>query len=185
MFRLAKALTLDELACAMGGLVTKQAVSKYERGLMVPSPRVLRSLADVLGVRASELLAAPRIEVEVLAFRKMSRLAKKEQYRVQGLVSRMLEHRVKLQQAAGQDNGCDREIPLAMYKPSSLQECESIALTQRGSWSLGVGPISCVTDVLEEQHIHVLELQIVRADLFDGPHVTQGFRLSRSLCTTT
>ncbi len=164
MFRLSRAMTLDELASATGGLVTKQAVSKYERGLMLPAPRVLNALAGILGVKATELLAPPSIHVEVLAFRKMSRLAKKEQYRVEGLVSRMLEQRVKLQQASGQDN--DREIPVSKYRPSALEECESIAATVRNSWSLGADPISCVTDVLEEHHIHVLELETERT--FDG-----------------
>jgi transcriptional regulator with XRE-family HTH domain len=156
-------MTLDELASATGGLVTKQAISKYERGLMLPSPRVLGSLARALGVRASELLAAPQVTVEVLGFRKLSRLAMKEQHRVRGVVSRMLEQRVQLQQASGQTNGGDCEIPVSRYRASSLQECEAIAGELRDSWSLGVDPIACVTDVLEEHHIHVLEVDTERA----------------------
>jgi transcriptional regulator with XRE-family HTH domain len=156
-------MTLDELASATGGLVTKQAISKYERGLMLPSPRVLGSLARALGVRASELLAAPQVTVEFLGFRKLSRLAMKEQHRVRGVVSKMLEQRVLLQQASGQTNGGDCEIPVSRYRVSSLQECEAIAGALRDSWSLGVDPISCVTDVLEEHHIHVLEMDTERA----------------------
>jgi len=158
LFRLARAMTLDQLASATGGLVTKQAISKYERGLMLPSPRVLGALARALGVRASELLTAPQVTVEVLGFRKASRLAMREQHRVRGVVSRMLEHRVRLQQASGQADGRECEIPVSAYRASSLQECEAIAGALRDSWSLGAGPISCVTDVLEEHHIHVLEI---------------------------
>jgi transcriptional regulator with XRE-family HTH domain len=163
LFRLARAMTLDELASAIGGLVTKQAISKYERGLMLPSPRVLGSLARALGVRLSELLAAPQVTVEVLGFRKLSRLAAREQDRVRAVVSRMLEHRVQLQQATGQGNGCDCEIPVSKYRSATLQDCEAIAGTLRDAWSLGVGPIPSVTDVLEEHHIHVLELDTGRA----------------------
>lgn len=163
LFRLARGMTLDQLASATGGLVTKQAISKYERGLMLPSPRILGSLARALGVRASELLAAPQVTVEVLGFRKLSRLAMREQHRVRGVVSRMLEHRVRLQQASGQADGRDGEIPVSRYRVSSLQGCEAIAGALRDSWSLGVDPISCVTDVLEEHHIHVLEMDTERA----------------------
>jgi transcriptional regulator with XRE-family HTH domain len=156
-------MTLDELASATGGLVTKQAISKYERGLMLPSPRILSSLARALGVRVAELLAAPQVTVEFLGFRKLSRLAMREQHRVRGVVSRMLEHRVRLQQASGQADGRECEIPVSRYRASSLQKCEAIAGALRDSWSLGVDPISCVTDVLEEHHIHVLEMDTERA----------------------
>jgi hypothetical protein len=52
---------------------------------------------------------------------------------------------------------------VSAYRASSLQECEAIAGALRDSWSLGVDPISCVTDVLEEHHIHVLEMDTERA----------------------
>jgi len=164
MFRLSRAMSLDELAAATSGQVTKQAISKYERGLMSPSPLVLKTLARVFGVKASELLASPSVDVKVLAYRRTSRLAKKEQYRVENLVSRMLEQRVVLQDASGQTNGSS--IPLAEYSPRSLDECEEIAGDVRGKWSLGADPIACLTDVLEERHIHVMVIE-TEAD-FDG-----------------
>jgi Zn-dependent peptidase ImmA (M78 family) len=150
-------MSLEELAIATGSVVTKQAMSKYERGLMLPSPGVLTALARLYGVKAAELLAAPSVEVQVLAFRRMSRLSKRERLRVEGLVSRMLEQRVRLQEAAGARNGSD--VPLGMYAPSTLEECEEIASKVRASWSLGTDPIACVTDVLEEHAVHVLELE--------------------------
>ena len=164
MFRLARAMSLDELAAATDGLVTKQAISKYERGLMFPAPTVLNVFARFFGVKTAELLAAPSVEVQVVAFRRTSRLAKKELYRVENLVSRMLEQRVLLQDASGHHNG--KEIPLAEYAPATLEECEQIASRVRDSWSLGGDPIACVTDVLEERHIFVLELETENA--FDG-----------------
>jgi transcriptional regulator with XRE-family HTH domain len=164
MFRLSRAMSLDELAAATSGRVTKQAISKYERGLMSPSPLVLKSLARVFGVKASEMLASPLVNVEVLAYRRTSRLTKKEQNRVESLVSRMLERRVVLQEAYGQINGSS--IPLAKYSPKTLEECEEIADDLRAMWSLGADPIACVTDVLEERHIHVMVIE-TEAD-FDG-----------------
>jgi len=164
MFRLARGMSMEELAAATDGLVTKQAISKYERGVMFPSPRVLNAFARFFGVKAAELLAAPAVEVEVLAFRRTARLAKKEQYRVEGLVSRMLEQCVRLQEAAGHHDG--KDIPLRRFVPTTLDECERIASEVRSLWSLGADPIACVTDVLEDHNIHVLELDT--AQTFDG-----------------
>lgn len=157
MFRLARALSMEELAAATGGLVTKQAVSKYERGLMRPSPGVLNALARCFGVKAAELLACPPVHVQVLAFRRMSRLAKREQHRVESLVTRMLEQRILLQLASGDNDG--KDIPLGRYAPKTVDECERIASEVRAAWSLGAGPISSVSNALEEHHVHVLELE--------------------------
>ena len=41
--RTMQGLTLDEVAAKLGGMVTKQAISKYERGLMSPSPAQTRA----------------------------------------------------------------------------------------------------------------------------------------------
>ena len=46
--RLARGLSLDALVDAMGGVVTKQAVSKYETGKSQPTPKVVRALARAL-----------------------------------------------------------------------------------------------------------------------------------------
>ena len=51
--RLAQNLTLDALAEKMGGIVTKQALSKYEQNQAQPSPIVLTKLSAALGVKAS------------------------------------------------------------------------------------------------------------------------------------
>lgn len=41
-------LSMEELAAKLGGRVTKQAISKYETGRMMPSPEVLAELVEVL-----------------------------------------------------------------------------------------------------------------------------------------
>ena len=42
-------LSMEDLAAKLGGRVTKQAISKYERGQMMPSPEVMERLVEVLG----------------------------------------------------------------------------------------------------------------------------------------
>ncbi len=43
-------LSMDELVRRLGGIVTKQAIAKYESGQMRPSPEVLARLAEVLDI---------------------------------------------------------------------------------------------------------------------------------------
>jgi Zn-dependent peptidase ImmA (M78 family)/transcriptional regulator with XRE-family HTH domain len=43
-------LSMEDLAAKLGGMVTKQAISKYEQGRMMPSPEVLDKLVEVLKI---------------------------------------------------------------------------------------------------------------------------------------
>ena len=79
--RLARGLSLEALAAAIGGVVTKQSLSKYEQGKATPSPVVLNRLAEALQVKASHLWSEPSIHVEFLAYRKGAALSKGEQAR--------------------------------------------------------------------------------------------------------
>ena len=59
--RLARGLSMDELVAALGGVVTKQALSKYERDQIRPTRVVLRSIAKALGVSMAWLVKADPI----------------------------------------------------------------------------------------------------------------------------
>src|SRR2546429_9664360 len=95
--RLARGLSLEELAAELGGIVTKQALSKYEQGKARPSPLVLNKLAAVLRVKAVHLWSEPTVKVEFVAYRKRSALPKREQEKVESIIIQMLEERVRLQ----------------------------------------------------------------------------------------
>ena len=43
-------LSMEDLAGKLGGMVTKQAIGKYETGQMMPSPEVLAKLVEVLKI---------------------------------------------------------------------------------------------------------------------------------------
>ena len=162
--RLARGLSLDALAAEMGGIVTKQALSKYERGKAHPSREVLNKLAAALKVKSAYLWSAPAVHVELTTYRKSSRLPKKEQERIENWVRQTLEERVRLQELVHQDNGVD--LSIKEFKVSSLDEADRAADEIRQRWSLGVAPIACVVDILEEHHIHVLEIDT--SERFDG-----------------
>ena len=54
-FRLAKNYSLDELVAATGGIVSKVALSKYEREIIKPSNKVLTAIAKALSVKTINL----------------------------------------------------------------------------------------------------------------------------------
>ena len=62
--RLAAGLSLEGLAERLDRPVTKQALSKYERGLSQPPPSRLADIAAALNVRASSLFAESDVQIE-------------------------------------------------------------------------------------------------------------------------
>jgi Zn-dependent peptidase ImmA (M78 family)/DNA-binding XRE family transcriptional regulator len=162
--RLARGMSLEALSAEMGGVVSKQALQKYEKGKARPSPTVLVRLAAALGVKAAYLWAEPTVQVQFVGFRKRSRLPKREQERVESVIARTLEQRIRLQELTHQLPTSD--VPVHAWPIKKAEDAEEAAERLRAQWSLGVDPISSVTDLLEGRFVHVVEID---ADAkFDG-----------------
>jgi len=162
--RTSRGLSLDALVACMGHVVTKQALSKYECGKATPSPIVMNKLADTFKVKTSYFLSEPRIRVKFIGYRKASTLPKKDQVRIESLVTEVLEGRVTLQSMTGWPNG--NHLPIHTYRISKLEDTERAAEELRTNWKLGQEPISSMIGVLEDHHIHIIELDAI--DKFDG-----------------
>lgn len=160
--RLARGLSLDALVAKMGGLVSKQAISKYERGLSNPSPLVLVRLAKALEIKTVDLWAEPAFQIEYVAFRKKSRLGAKEVTRLQSCCDLAIERRMELQNLFWPD--IPRE--LLQQKITSLDQAEEVAKGLRQYWELGVNPIAHLVDTLESNFVHVIEIS--GDNSFDG-----------------
>ena len=162
--RQARGLSLEALAAEMGGIVTKQALSKYEKGKAQPSQVVLNKLASSLGVKSSYFWGEPPVDVAFIAYRKGSGLRKRDQEKIESLITQTLEERIRLQNLLQGNNHA--EIPVQKFPVRTIQDAESAAEKMRSIWRLGFDPIASMVDVLEEHHIHVLEIQV--GEKFDG-----------------
>lgn len=162
--RLARGYSLDDLANAMGGVVTKQALSKYERGLSMPSASVLNRLADALNVKAMQLWSEPQLSVRFIAYRKRSTLPMKSQTAIQALVEEKLEERTRLQDFCFSSVPFD--VPIERFAVASEDDAEAVAGKVRDLWRLGVDPIANLTAVLEDHLVHVIEIDA--PEKFDG-----------------
>ncbi|MBX3325188.1 MAG: ImmA/IrrE family metallo-endopeptidase [Nitrospira sp.] len=161
---MSRGLSLDALVASMGHVVTKQALSKYECAKASPSPIVLNKLADTFKVKAAYFLKEPQVSVKFIGYRRASTLRKKDQARIESLVTEVLENRVSLQAITGWPNG-DR-LPIHAHRISKIEDTERAAEELRANWKLGQDPISSMVGVLEDHHIHVIELDAI--DKFDG-----------------
>ena len=163
-FRLARGMSLDNLEAAIDGFVSKQALSKYERGKMQPKAMALNRIAAALGVKSAQLWAEPTCHIEWVAYRKRTRMGKKEQEQLQGFVAEVLEKRVSLQERIGELNSL--ELPIQDFSVRKLEDAEKAALELRQQWDLGIDPIANLVGVLEDHFIHIIEVDA--SETFDG-----------------
>ena len=163
-FRLANSMSLDELVAATGGIVSKVALSKYERNIIKPSNRVLNSLAKAFNVKIISLVSPPDIRVEFIAYRNGSALSKKEQANVESLVTSKLEDMIKIQDLLFHNS--KPNLPLKHFQIKSLPDVETASVELREKWKLGLDPISSITQSLENNFIHTISLKSDKS--FDG-----------------
>ena len=163
-FRLARGMSLDDLEAAIDGLVSKQALSKYERGKMQAKASTLNRIAIALGIKSAQLWGEPSCRVEWVAYRKHARLGKKEQERLQSFVAEVLEKRVLLLERMGERKIL--ELPIQNFSVHKLKDAEQAAFALRQRWNLGIDPVANLVGVLEDHFIHIIEVDASEA--FDG-----------------
>jgi len=162
--RLSKGWTLDELVARIGGIVTKQSLSKYELGLTQPSAPILAKIASVFSIKTIQLLAEPKYRIELIAYRKRCALRKKEQTRIENLVKENFAERLKIQDLVCPNAALD--IPIRKFPINRLEDAEEAADKIRSEWKVGKDQILSITGLLENKLVHVLEIDA--NDKFDG-----------------
>jgi len=162
--RIANGMSLDALASAMGNLVTKQSLSKYERGTSNPSEVVLLKMAQSLDVSITSLTHKPLFEVKTIEYRKRSRLSRHEQHQIENMSCYALEKRICLLDKLGKFDL--NEVIIEPITVKSIEESETVAKQLRECWNLGSDPIPSMVALLENKRIHVIEIDA--PDSFDG-----------------
>lgn len=153
-------LSLRELEARLHGLVTAQAIGKYERNEMMPGSPVLLKLADVLGCTPEYLLSEQEIELTGIDFRKAPHASTKEERKVTSTVLEHIERYLELEELmppTEESWGLDSD---AAFCISRIEEAEEAAEALRRHWCLGIDPISVMVDLLEEKGVKVIALDL-------------------------
>lgn len=72
-----KGLSMAELVEKVADIVSKQAISKYEAGKMLPNSTVLIKLAEVLGVKVDYFFRPFKVSLSGIEFRKKAKMTEK------------------------------------------------------------------------------------------------------------
>lgn len=161
--RVLKGFSQQELANKVG--ISKQMISKYEKGESFPTSTVLLKFKNQLNVSMNYFFKPNKIELGVINFRKKSSFSQKKQDSLEQLIKLKLENYLEIEDLLQIDYSFKNSI--ANEKVNSLEEIENIIITLRNDWEIGLDPIHNIIQLLEDNEIKVIELKDVE-DTFDG-----------------
>ena len=155
--RIMKGYSLQDLADALDKRVSKQALNKYEQGLMKPDSEVLMLICNALEVRPDYFTRETSITLENVEFRKLKKLSSKESARIKEKTIDILERYFELEDILGIDQQFVN--PIADIEINSYEDVERAADKMREVWELGEDPLNNVIELLEDNNIKVIEIE--------------------------
>ena len=159
-------LSQEELSARMGGKVTKQAISKYEKGLMMPeASTTLTALSDALAVPVDYFFRTVSREPLELYYRKRARVGAKAKNALIEKVRDRLERYQELEELLGAHSRF--EIPSGKLDLNTPDGAQASARAVRQSWGVGSEqPGPSVTRLCEDKGLRLVGLE--RVPGFDG-----------------
>ena len=136
--RMMKGFSLEKLSQCVTPAITRQAINKYEKGLMMPDSRVLIALAAALGVKIDYFFRPFTVEVEEL------------------------ERYLEVEQLCG----CVTEFSMPRKRVTNADDAVFHANAVRKHLGLGYDGITNAIEVLEDNGVKVIE--IAEDTDFDG-----------------
>lgn len=148
-----RAWSLRELAEKLELSITAAALSKYEKGQMRPSARVLDALCVALGVTEDFFEHPLRAPLGEVKFRKRTSLGVKEELSLRSHAGDFFERYAELEQLLGLE--VEFENPIADREITNGDDVEAAALAVREAWNLGLSPIPSMVGLMESRNLMV------------------------------
>jgi len=148
-------LSYQGLADKLNGLVTKQALHKYEQGSMLPDSEKLIAFANALNVPVDFFYRETTVQLGEVDFRKRQALTATHVVSIKSTVQDELSRYIKLERVLSDEQKFKEK--LAGQVCATGEDAEELAAKVRKEWGLGRQPILSVYELLEEHGIKVIE----------------------------
>lgn len=162
--RMLAGMSLRELSHALDGIVSHNAISKYEKGEMMPDGKVLTALAKVLDVKTDYFLRPQTVEISNIEFRKKSRLPIKKSNSIKERIKDSIERYIELETFLNLEHTFINPIQNIIIK--TREDVENAVEKILHHWDLGKNALPNVIEMLEDQDIKVVEIDA--DEQFDG-----------------
>lgn len=157
--------SLQNLADVMGGIVSRQALHRYEKGEVMPDREKIGFLSKALNVSPDYFFRSNNIELSDIEYRKLGRTSQKDVSIIKEQTKEYLSRYLELEDILGLPHKFDN--PLKDFEEvNTYQQVNHAAAIVRKKWSLGNGPLFNVVELFEDKNIKVVKLNV--DDGFDG-----------------
>lgn len=163
--RVLRGLSLEDLAQRLGD-ISKQALSKFEKGAAVPNSARLLQLAQALDVKPEYFFRPDAVTLAPLEFRKLAKMPKYRQQQVEEQMREHLERYIALERCFDAADVALDAVPARSITVASVDAAEDAARKLREDWAIGGDAIANLTELLEDHGIKVA--------LLDGPEDFDG-----------
>ncbi|MCF6248972.1 MAG: XRE family transcriptional regulator [Desulfobacula sp.] len=157
-------LSMAALAEKAGAVVTKQAISKYEKGLINPGSVVLIALANALEVKVDYFFRPSTMTIEGLEFRKKAKMTRKVEDRIKYQTIDFIQKYLELEDILNTQTAFENPVTQPLVK--TREDIEAAACEIHEKWALGQGPVPHLIELLEDKGFKVFEVS--EFDYFDG-----------------
>ena len=168
--RLMMGLSMDKLVERTNGAITKQSISRYEKGIMRPKRDALQAIAKALNISEAYFNGTNlKIDVPMLRTTSNGKLSEDELQALEAKLSFWAEQylakeRLIYCQSSSHEEKYFKNIlfknPIKGTKVSTLEDAIHAADLLRKRWHSGDGPISGVLRLLERKGIKILSTLI-------------------------
>ena len=160
-------MSLQKLADALGNIVTRQALNKYEQGKMKPDSNLLIRLSEILGVPVDYFYSEPTVTIELRNpdYRRHSSITTSVQKAsIEEKSRNLLEKYFELENLLNlNEEPVYFQFKKEIITPDDVVEA---ANSLREEWNLGYDPIPDAVAMLEDKGYKVIEI--------DGPKSFDG-----------
>jgi Zn-dependent peptidase ImmA (M78 family) len=156
--RLSLGYTLDDLRLLVlknGFKISKAALSKYELDKSIPRATNLFFLSQALSVSSDYFLKNTNFEINWIAFRKTTKLSKKEEERIKFIAKEQVEAQLFLNNLIKEGIS---EYNLPQFEVDTLEKADEVASEIRKDWKIYNWPIESLTSLLEERSIFIVDI---------------------------
>ena len=164
--RKAAGLTMQQLADLITPRITPQAISKYEKGKMMPSSDTLVELSRNLDVSLDFLMGGKVEAIEGIEFRRRSSVSARDLAAAETCLIESLDRYLMIEAILGIDPAPDLFGGLHRVHLKEYDDAEKLAQELRRVWRLGIDPVPDMTSLLESKGVRMIEADL--PENFDG-----------------
>ena len=157
--RLMMHLSMENLAKLTGGIITKQSISRYEKGIMCPKRDAQLALAQALHI-SEDYFKGTHISIDIPMLRTTSnnKLSNEELEAIEAKLSFWTEQYLAKEKEAGFHTIF--ENPLSDTIVLTMEDAMQAANRLRKHWHCGEGPIPSILRLLERKGIKILSAEL-------------------------